>query len=308
MTRAQATSLSDLRVARAETRRNDACPVCAATAIRERPERLRDTDEIRVRQCDDCTHVFLDSFDHIGNAYFERGEFMMDKPFINSVDDRLRHYAGETAERASRIGPLVVNKRVLDFGCGTGALMEHLAPLAKSIEGLEPTQPFRERLQSRSLRVYSSIEELRGQYDVVLMFHVLEHLPDPIASLRALSNHLAFDGLIYIEVPNVNDALISLYEIDACRRFLFFKDHLQYFTRTSLAKSVRLANLSLSEITGHNRFGLANHLYWLARGKPNGHKVWSFLDDDALSNQYKRLLAAADVSDSLIAQVTLTPR
>lgn len=290
------------------TTKNDSCPVCGSSDLRERDDRLRDTDEIHVRACGGCTHVFLDSFAHIGDAYFERGEFLLNKPFIESVEDRLRHYASETEERATRVAPLVANKRVLDFGCGAGALMERLHPLVKSIDGVEPTEPFRTRLKSRDLRAFRTIEEVSGTFDVVLMFHVLEHLTEPVESLRELSKYLAPDGLFYVEVPNVNDALISLYSVEACRRFLFFKSHLQYFTRASLAKTIGLAGLNLVGISGHNRFGLANHLYWLSRGKPNGHKVWRFLDDEFLSRHYTRVLAAADLSDSLVAQATLPAR
>ena len=135
------------------------------------------------------------------------------------------------------------------------------------------------------------------------MFHVLEHLPDPVESLRQLSERIAPDGMIYVEVPNVNDALLTLYEVEACKRFLFYKDHLQYFSRASLAETIRRAGLRAIGIWGHNRFGLANHLRWLAMRKPHGHKIWSFLETPALAREYARALAAADLSDRLIAQI-----
>lgn len=289
------------------TGKNDSCPICGARHTRETEHRLRDSAELRVRACESCTHVFLDSFAHVGAAYFRQGDFLRNKPFKETVEDRLRHYAGETNERAARIGGLVANKRVLDFGCGAGALMERLKPLAKSVEGLEPTEPFREWLRSRGLAVHREIEDLRGPYDVVLMFHVLEHLPDPVSALRALAQVVAPGGAIYLEVPNVNDALISLYAVEAARKFLFFIDHLHYFSRASLARAIGGAGLTATGIVGHNRFGLANHLHWLSRGKPDGHNVWSFLNDEALSSHYARVLAAADLSDSLIAQIQISP-
>ena len=110
----------------------------------------------------------------IDDAYFDRGSFLLDKPFIDGVEGRLRHYAHETEERAKRIGELVINKRVLDFGCGAGALISKLDGLAKSIEGIEPTDPFRLWLQEKGMTIYKNISEASGDYDVVLMFHVLE--------------------------------------------------------------------------------------------------------------------------------------
>jgi len=288
------------------TQQTARCPICAAAAVVRRPERLRDSDSIGVLGCSSCGHAFLDSFGHITDAYFDRGRFLANKPFAETIDDRLRHYAEETEERAHRIAPRIVNKRVLDFGCGAGALMERIAPLCKRVAGVEPTEPFRKRLIERGFDVQRDVGEIAGPFDVVLAFHVLEHLPDPVEGLRGLAALTAPGGLIYVEVPNLNDALLTLYRCDAASRFLFFSDHLQYFTRHSLGLCVAKAGLAAHVITGHNRFGLANHVYWLSRGRPQGHTVWRFLETPGLASEYNRALAAADLSDSLVAEIAVS--
>ncbi|MFN0042814.1 MAG: class I SAM-dependent methyltransferase [Alphaproteobacteria bacterium] len=273
--------------------------------MKPREERLRDTDSIGVLECTACSHVFLNTFSHIDDAYFARGAFMKDKPFVSTIEDRLRHYAHETEERADRVAPLVVNKRVLDFGCGAGGLIERLAPLAKSIEGVEPTEPFRQWLAKRGVVAHPDTASAKGPYDVILLFHVLEHLPDPVNVLTQLAAKVEPGGRLYVEVPHVNDALLTIYRVEAARKFLFFSDHLQYFTRRSLEEAISRAGLVATSISGHNRFGVANHLYWLANGKPGGHVEWSFLETPTVSQEYARALAAADMSDSLVAAVTV---
>lgn len=109
--------------------------------------------------------------------------------------------------------------------------------------------------------------------------------------------------MIYIEVPNINDALIKFYEVEEYKKFYFFKDHLHYFSRESLNKRLTNADANVVTLSGHNRFGLANHLYWLKRGKLGGHNIWNFLETPSLFIEYSRALAAADLSDSLVAQV-----
>jgi len=282
--------------------KNECCPICSSENLINRPETLRDSDDIGVLECKECTHVFLDSFDHINDAYFDRGEFLLSKGFLQSIDERMSHYDHENSERLDRVGPLIVNKRILDFGCGAGALMKKMAPLAKHVEGLEPTDPFREYLTKEGHTVHADVSELKGPYDVVTMFHVLEHLPDPKATVELMASLLAPNGLIYLEVPNVNDALTSLYDIEESRKFLFFRDHLHYFSRTSLSKMLSGAGFTSNTISGHNRFNLANHLYWLKHGKPGGHTIWNFLETPSVVREYSRALAAMDMSDSLIAQ------
>lgn len=286
--------------------KNSSCPVCRSEQLAPRNDRLRDADDVRVMECSTCTHVFLETFGHVNDAYFADDEFLRNKPgILEGVEERLRHYEYENQERSARVGPLCVNKRVLDYGCGAGQLTEKLVPLAKSIEGVERTASFRRRLEDRGLRVYNHISETPDAYDVILMFHVLEHLPEPVTVIEECLSKIKPGGLLYIEVPNVNDALISLYDVPAYRKFHFFRDHLHYFSRQSLTETFRQAGCRDVRVFGHNRFSLANHLYWLKHGKPGGHKVWSFLETENLREEYTAALAKADMSDSLVAQVNV---
>ena len=280
-----------------------ACPICRSTDCVARPEKLRDSDTLGVRECADCGHVFLSSFAHVDDAYFVTDQFLLNKPFLHGLEQRQRHYAAENAERAERIGPLLLNKRVLDFGCGTGALMHKIGPLCESVEGLERTAAFRRHLIDDGFTIHERLDQARGPYDVILMFHVLEHLADPVATIKGCLDRLSPGGLLYVEVPNINDALLSLYDVDAYRRFHFFSDHLHYFCRASLADTIARAGASALAVIGHSRFGLANHLYWLKTGKAGGHMIWNFLETPSLFREYARALAAADMGDSLIAQV-----
>jgi 2-polyprenyl-3-methyl-5-hydroxy-6-metoxy-1,4-benzoquinol methylase len=278
------------------------CPLCGSDRVRPRTDSLRDSDTIGVAECADCGHVFLDSFDHINDVYFEENQFLRSKNDVaDTIDRRLRHFEAENRNRYERVAPLVANKRVIEIGTGAGALIDMIAPLAERIVGIERTVAFRDRLTSKGYDIRGDLSECPDDVDVVLSFHVLEHVADPVGMLRESYAKLVPGGLIYLEVPNIDDALLSLYEIEAYRRFYFFKDHLHYFSRRTLEDAFRAAGLPRPRITGHNRFGLGNHLHWLKTGKPGGHVEWSFLE--AASEAYAGVLAANDLSDSLVAHV-----
>lgn len=283
--------------------KQQACPICGSASLNKRGDKLRDSETISVLQCGSCQHVFLDSFDHVNEDYFVNDAFLLSKPFLHGIEERLRHYEAENQERALRIGPLVLNKRVLEFGCGAGALLEKICPLASSIEGLERTAGFRARLQAKGYTIHNDLSQTTGRYDVILMFHVLEHLSDAVGSIRGCLERLTPNGLLYIEVPNIDDALLTLYDVGEYRKFHFFKDHLHYFSRRSLTEAIRQSGAEPVSVSGHSRFGLANHMYWLRYGKPGGHLIWNFLETPSTRLEYGRALAAANMSDSLVAQV-----
>lgn len=283
------------------TNKNQECPLCGSGDLRARPERLRDSAEIGVAQCGDCTHIFLDSFAHIDDGYFEENEFLRSKKAADTVERRLRHFEAENRNRFERVAPLVANKRVIEIGCGAGALFEKMAPIASTAIGVERTKAFTERLIQKNFDVRPELGDCDGKFDVILSFHVLEHVDDPVGMLRESYEKLEPGGLVYLEVPNIDDALLSLYDVQAYRDFYFFKDHLHYFSRRTLEDCFIRAGLPRPTITGHSRFGLGNHMYWLKSGKPGGHVVWNFLEQQ--SKDYVSALAANDLSDSLIAEI-----
>ncbi|MCX7262191.1 MAG: class I SAM-dependent methyltransferase, partial [Burkholderiales bacterium] len=77
--------------------------------------------------------------------------------------------------------------------------------------------------------------------DLISMFHVLEHLPEPIPALRSIGEKLKPEGLLYIEVPNATRLCSPHY--------MFFRAHTLYFTGPSLRN---LLTQSGFKIVAHN--------------------------------------------------------
>jgi SAM-dependent methyltransferase len=107
--------------------------------------------------------------------------------------------------------------RLLDVGCGSG---DFLAAAYASgqwrAEGLEPNAEAA-RLASKAPGIVacvgdlSSPGDLSGPYDVITMWHALEHVPDPEAALRSALRFLADDGLLIVALPMVDSAEARLF-------------------------------------------------------------------------------------------------
>jgi len=96
----------------------------------------------------------------------------------------------------------------LDIGCGTGWISSLWKQAGADVVGLEPSIARSSYAREHyGLKVISSyLEDLPSGYiyDVVIMRHVLEHLPDPFAALEKARKSLRQGGLLVIIVPNID--------------------------------------------------------------------------------------------------------
>lgn len=125
---------------------------------------------------------------------------------------------------------------ILEIGCGTGYLLSRLRDQGASVLGIEPGphgQLGAERHGLQIVRGFFPHPEIAGSFDLVVLYLVLEHLPDPSVLLDSIRRHLAPGGQIAIVVP---DAESFLQEGDVST---LFHEHYAYYSCASLAATLR---------------------------------------------------------------------
>jgi 2-polyprenyl-3-methyl-5-hydroxy-6-metoxy-1,4-benzoquinol methylase len=254
-----------------------ACRLCGSEQASQLSAVLRDGMEREVAQrpyrCASCDFVFLHPAMTDGEATaFYEGAFR--RRYHGEGYDLHAFHEGRRDEAHRRRCALraegLLSGRALEVGCATGAFLQAVAPEVASCRGVEPDTAQREFARSRGLRVASDLGELGSSaFDLVAAFHVLEHVSDPVGFLADLGDRLAPDGALVVEVPNVDDALLTLYPTPEAVRFAFHPAHQSYFSAATLEAAARRAGL-LPRVVGLQRYGLGNHLHWLARREPGG--------------------------------------
>jgi 2-polyprenyl-3-methyl-5-hydroxy-6-metoxy-1,4-benzoquinol methylase len=161
----------------------------------------------------------------------------------------------EEIARAKRRGrfrhiPLPTGKRLLDVGCGGGLFLRISKKLGAIEQGVEPSAYAADQAQKQGLRVFcGTLESFAEQtpadvkFDIITASHVLEHVPEPVATLRTMRRFLAPQGFIWIAVPNASYPICR-----ALKGFWHSSDlpyHLMQFTPSSLAEAGRRAGLRM---------------------------------------------------------------
>ena len=127
------------------------------------------------------------------------------------------------------------NKTLLDIGAGTGDFVLAGRHRGWSVEGVEPNRKARMRAREKRMELLSKIEELPQQeFQVITLWHVLEHLPNLEQQITKFCSHLELDGTMIIAVPNYKS-----YDAEHYKEHWAAYDvprHLWHFSRTAIDK------------------------------------------------------------------------
>lgn len=93
--------------------------------------------------------------------------------------------------------------KLLDVGSGTGDFLLAARNRGWIISGVEPNETARKKSFAKDVIVKSSLNDLsQEQFQVITLWHVLEHLPDLEKSITKLKTLLAENGMLIVAVPN----------------------------------------------------------------------------------------------------------
>lgn len=179
------------------------------------------------------SHQWLADIDQIYTAYEmytasgggEQAVFQGEAPAPRSV---------RLLEALLALAPLPATGRLLDVGCGNGAFLRSFGARRPEWElyGYEPQANRRESilaLPGVKGFLHGPIEELTGDFEAVSMLHVIEHLLDPVQTLRKVFSMLRPGGLLLVQAPNLAANPFDLPVTAHCSHFTL--DMLEYAAR-----------------------------------------------------------------------------
>jgi SAM-dependent methyltransferase len=247
----------------------DCCPICRSTELRDQPapaawighdyfSPLRGM--LGIASCRNCSLAFVAP----RPADVDLARFYQQPSYDCHSESYGAEDAADAVTRLQLLERHTRQDRLLDFGCGAGALLRAAAARGwpKPV-GVELGEIVRNRLNAEGIPVYGALTEAvaaAGPPDAITLIHVLEHLADPLGTLRSFHEVLAPRGVLAVEVPNAASlrALLSDSRANSLfpspgQRYQAFPIHLSYFNTRSLHRLLSEAGF---EVLGTHALGL----------------------------------------------------
>lgn len=287
------------------------CIICGSNIFSAISNRVRDSKSHRVVKCKKCGFIQL----YPRPSLKEEQEFY-DKNLQSKnikLPDDLKiiqlNSLYDTKRRAEFVSNYCNTKDyILDVGSGDGFFLKEMQDRGYKILGIETSEERRKNSKKITDVEVLNINLLKNnfpenlkKFDCITLFHVLEHIFDPILFLKNIKNNfLKNSGKIIIEVPNIENLLVL--DSKYYKKFHWQRGHLFYFNEKTLVKVVKKAGFSIKNTHYIQRYGLENFMQWFLIGKPQILKPNFHIEGKYkwLEDYYKNYLCKIGKSDTLL--------
>ena len=218
------------------------CNLCGGHDVSVLANRSRSGAPLQTVICNQCGLVWSDPFPHDPRRYYE-DDYRVE--YKNTYAPQLKHIlrAGKIAlERYNNLKHLLSGKKtILDVGTGGGEFAYLLKSLGHDLQGIEPNKGYAEYSVAEyglnlQIGFIQDAQLPNENFDVITIWHVLEHTEDPSSVLSKLQSLLKPDGVLVVEVPNIEATCQA-------PKSTFHEAHLYNFNLETLRKMGEKAGL-----------------------------------------------------------------
>ena len=189
------------------------------------------------------------SLENLGK-YYESEDYISHTDNKRSLFEKLYHFIKSIAlkNKLNLINSLQPQKgRILDVGAGTGDFLSVAKNNGWQTIGVEPSEKAKEIAKNKGVSFVAATSELENHsFDVISMWHVLEHVPDLDKQIKELKRLLKPTGTLIIAVPNFKS-----FDAQHYGKFWAAYDvpiHFWHFSKTAIKKLFEKETMQLEKI------------------------------------------------------------
>jgi 2-polyprenyl-3-methyl-5-hydroxy-6-metoxy-1,4-benzoquinol methylase len=233
------------------------CPLCKSGLFLNKQE-IKDhavsKESFILCKCSKCSLLFTNPRPDAESIapYYDFPEYFSHedkaKNLTQLIYQKVRNYS--VKKKVKLISGLHEKGRLLDYGCGTGALLSEAKNQGWKISGVEPNSKARTQANLKLKgKVKETLDDLAKdkKFDIITLFHVLEHIHDMKKTVKSLVKHLKSGAYMIVAVPNPESWDANKYGTywagwDIPR-------HLYHFNKAAMENFAETFDLSLVEVT-----------------------------------------------------------
>jgi len=184
--------------------------------------------------------------------YYKSDDYISHTDLKRNLFEKLYHFAKKLSLKwkLNLINSFPLNeKTLLDIGCGTGDFLKTAQENNWIVSGIEPNKKARSIANTKTGNRIFDVDQLVNfkshSFNVITLWHVLEHLPNLQDHITILNRLLKKDGILIIAVPNYKSFDAKYY-----KNFWAAYDvprHLWHFSQLSIEKLFSKANMSVQK-------------------------------------------------------------
>ncbi len=213
-------------------------------------------DGLYIVRCDGCGLARVNprpTEKYLKDEVYNEGYFNAEKGF--GIENAFGKESGGDNSRAERVfkrvEKLIAPGRMIDMGCASGVFMREARRRGWAVRGVEISEYAAEQTRKRFDLDVSSCDFIQadlpaGEFDLVLMMDLIEHLPSPGKGVRKAFEILKPGGLLVVETPNLDGAAARV--LGAEWGLIAPLHHLYYFTPATLKRLVSECGFSVESV------------------------------------------------------------
>lgn len=198
------------------------CPICKTTSFQNFiicKDHTVSGESFALSKCENCGFIFTNPRpdESLIEKYYQSDNYISHSDQSRSITDSLYKIVRSFTLRSklNLLNSLCTDKTLLDYGCGTGDFLQHCQSKGWAVAGVEPNEKARnisrEKLSGSLVRDIAQLDK-KNSFDIITLWHVLEHVHDINSLTKTLKERLNKNGYLIIALPNHESYDQNLYQ------------------------------------------------------------------------------------------------
>lgn len=224
-------------------------------------------------------------YSYYANKYYQEGRGSYSESYTDEEIAYFKLKAWMVYRKSSHLADIKKGRKLIDIGCGEGWIMDEFYRQGISVLGFDFSRHGIEKFHPHLLpffeqgNIYDLLKEqvrINSKFDFLILANVIEHVRDPVQSLKEIKKIMRSSSILVIVTPNdfspLHDLLLREEKITN-KFWLSYPDHLSYFNKESMSNLLLDLGFKIHSIVADNPVDLnllndnSNYIEDASKGK-----------------------------------------